>query len=227
MFNSSSIFRGSEFKNGLIKKFLSKAKVKLIFSNSSFKASHIERAQYTLERLIFSHITAKESLAYIHVLQNLVDRYNSTIHSFTHFTPYEVENDLKKQDEVMIRFGRKYQKLKKVTPKFALNDKVRILLFKGPFHRGYNLQRSYEVFKIARIIDHKIPLYVLEDEKNREIAGVFNEFELVLVDIDRFRVNVIQRKKIRGKEWVKLRWKGYPKEFDSWQEEEASDLVNL
>lgn len=96
----------------------------------------IFRTQLTLERLIFSHITARESLEYVNFLQQLVHRYNVTRHSFTKYTPQEVEENLEIQDEVLLKFGRKYQKLKKQSPKFKIGDEVRIQLFKGPFHRG-------------------------------------------------------------------------------------------
>ena len=101
----------------------------------------VERAQYTIERLIFSHITAHESLSYIGVLQKLITKYNKTKHSFTGFSPIEIENSDKKQDIVLLKFGDRYRKLKKREPKFSPGDKVRILLFKSPFHRGYNIQR--------------------------------------------------------------------------------------
>lgn len=135
-------FRGSEFRNGEFEKFLSRLKIKLIFTNSSFKCSHIERAQYTLERLIFSHITARESLEYVNFLQHLVNRYNSTRHSFTKYTPHEAEKSVEAQDEILIRFGQKYQKMQQQKPKFKVGDIVRILLFKGPFHRGMDTDRE-------------------------------------------------------------------------------------
>ena len=135
---------GPEFKNRMMMQFLKSLNIKLIFSQSSFKASNVERAQYTLERLIFSHITAHETLNYTEILQDLITRYNKTKHSFTGFSPLEVENSEENQDIVLSKFGEKYRKLKKKDPKFLLNDAVRILLFKSPFHRGYNIQRSYE-----------------------------------------------------------------------------------
>ena len=109
--------------------------IKIIFTQSSFKASGIERAQYTLERLIFNHITSHETLNYIEVLQKLITRYNKTIHSFTEYTPLEVESSEEKQDAVLLKFGEKYKKLKERHPKYSLEDEVRILLFKSPFHR--------------------------------------------------------------------------------------------
>ena len=135
---------GPEFKNRMMMQFLKSLNIKLIFSQSSFKASNVERAQYTLEPLIFSHITAHETLNYTEILQDLITRYNKTKHSFTGFSPLQVENSEENQDIVLSKFGEKYRKLKKKDPKFLLNDAVRILLFKSPFHRGYNIQRSYE-----------------------------------------------------------------------------------
>lgn len=92
---------------------------------------------------------------------------------------------------------------------------------------GYNLQRSYERFTISKIIEHKIPLYILRDEKEREILGVFNEFELVPVKLERYRVNVLETKRVRNKGWVKLKYKGYPDEFSEWVEESAADMIDL
>ena len=132
---------GVEFKNKLFIDRMKKLNINLIFSQSTFKASHVERAQYTLERLIYSHITANETLKYIDVLQHLVNRYNKTRHSFTGFTPWEVENDELIQDRVFIKFAQRYHKVKRRKPKYNVGDCVRILLFKSPFHRGYNIQR--------------------------------------------------------------------------------------
>ncbi len=60
---------------------------------------------------------------------------HKTRHSFTGFTPLEVESCEKKQDIVLLKFGEKYRKLKKKNPIFSVEDEVRILLFKSPFHR--------------------------------------------------------------------------------------------
>ena len=96
----------------------------------------VERVQQTLQRLIYNFITEEESLRYINVLQHLVDRYNKTAHSFTGYSPYEVESDLSIQSQVLIKFAEKYDKVKKINPQFAIGDTVRILLHKSAFHRS-------------------------------------------------------------------------------------------
>ena len=136
---------GSEFRNHLMFQMLKSLNIKIIFTQSSFKASGIERAQYTLERLIFSHITAHATLSYIEILQDLITRYNKSKHSFTGFTPLEVESSEEKQDIVLMKFGEKYRKLRKRHAKYSIGDEVRILLFKSPFHRLVNI--SYFINK--------------------------------------------------------------------------------
>ena len=218
---------GPEFKNELFINMMKKLNIKLIFSQSSFKAAHVERAQYTLERLIYSHITAFETLKYIDVLQHLVNRYNHTKHSFTGFSPLEVENNEEIQDKVFIKFAQRYEKVKKKEPKYKIGDWVRILLHKSPFHRGYNIQRSYERFKVHKILPHKIPLYVLTDDKNRVIVGLFNEFELTKVNLSRYRVVINERMTKKGKNWVKLHYKGYSDKEDEWREVKDDDIVDI
>ena len=71
----------------------------------------------------------------------------------------------------------------------------------------YNLQRSYERFEIEQIINHKIPFYILRDEKDRILSGYFNDYELVKIDLEKYRVNVLKKKKVRGRNWVKLSFK--------------------
>lgn len=201
--------------------------IKLIFSQSSFKASHVERAQYTLERLIYSHITAYETLKYIDVLQHLVKRYNHTKHSFTGFTPFIVENDEKVQDQVLIKFAQRYDKVKPKAPKYKVGDTVRMLLYKSPFHRGYNIQRSYERYKIHKILPHKLPLYVLSDEQDRVMIGLFNEYELTKVKLSRYRVVVNDSMTRKGKKWIKVHYKGYSSDLDEWREVKGKEFVNI
>ena len=42
----------------------------------------------------------------------------------------------------------------------------------------FNFLFSYERFVVHKLIKYKIPLYILRDEQERVIAGLFNEFEV-------------------------------------------------
>lgn len=87
--------------------------------------------------------------------------------------------------------------------------------------------RSYERFKIHKILPHKIPLYVLCDEKNRVLVGLFNEFELTRVNLTRYRVVVRDRTKKKGQSWVRLHYKGYSDDYDEWKMDKNNELVDI
>lgn len=78
---------------------------------------------------------------------------------------------------------------------------------------------------IKHVSKHKLPRYTLQDEMNREIEGYFSDHELVRTQLTRYRSSVIDRKKIKGIPWIKLKWKGYPDEFNSWVKEKDLDWV--
>lgn len=215
---------GSEFNNKLFSKFLKKLGIRLIFSKSNQKASTIERFQQTLQKKIYLYITQNESLRFIHVLNDVVCLYNNTHHRFLKCTPFEVETSRDIRNNLMLKHAKKLFNLKKQKPNFAIGDVVRISLKKTPFHRAYNLQRTYERFIIRNINKIlPIPRYELKDELGRDIDGNFLGGELVKINIDRYRSNVIKKRKKKGKIEYLHRFKGYSNDFDLWQTVEQSD----
>jgi hypothetical protein len=96
---------------------------------------------------------------------------------------------------------------------------VRIAKIKGKFSRGYNEQASQEIFKIVEVKKNfKIPLYVLSNYRGDEIIkGSFYPFELVRVRGDVFRVEkVLKRRKVRGRNQLFVKWKGFDDTYNSW-----------
>jgi len=63
-----------------------------------------------------------------------------------------------------------------------------------------------------------IPMYMLSNFRGDEILkGSFYEFELVKVTGDVFRVEkVLKRRKIRGREQMFVKWKGFDDSYNSW-----------
>ena len=80
---------------------------------------------------------------------------------------------------------------------------------------------------MSDVLSTKRPSYRLVDEKDRPITGRFYEYEITPVNLSRYRVNVVGRKKIRGSDWIKLKYKGYDKDFDEWIKESESDIIDL
>lgn len=67
----------------------------------------------------------------------------------------------------------------------------------------------------------------MRDENQRVIAGLFNEYELVKINLPRYRVIVKDKKIKKNKKWVKLHYKGYSEEFDEWRLDDNNEIVPL
>jgi hypothetical protein len=68
----------------------------------------------------------------------------------------------------------------KLTPKFRfeVGDRVRVLLSKGVFGKGYTPRFSKELFKVVERIGRTPPVYTLEGEKGDEIIGKWLEVNI-------------------------------------------------
>ena len=62
----------------------------------------------------------------------------------------------------------------------------------------------------------KIPRYILKDENGNKIEGHFSPYEMIRVDLNRYRATII-KSRIRNKQTQYLhRFKGYGPQFDLW-----------
>ena len=215
---------GKEFKNNLFKEYLNKMGVKLVFSKSNQKASTVERFQKTIQRKIYMYITEFESLRFIHQLEKIVKNYNMTIHSFLGASPLEVECSKKLQFKVMVLHGEKYSKIKKRKPTFVPGDIVRLALKKTSFHRSYNLQKTYEHLFIHKVNTKlKFPRYQIKDQNLNLIDGDCLGYELIKIDLDSYRANILKTRIRRGVKQFLHSFKGYDSNFNLWMTLEESN----
>lgn len=215
---------GPEFDNKKFKKYMSDVGVNLIFSKSENKCSTVERFQKTIQRKIYLYITEFETRRFVHILHKIVENYNSSTHSFLKASPFDVETDKELQNNVMMLHAQKVQSVKKQKPKFKIGDIVRIALKKSQFHRSYNLQRTYERFVVCSVDTKlKIPRYLLKDENGIAIKGHFLAHEMIIVDLDRYRAEIIKTRSIAGEKQYLHRFKGYGPQFDLWLTNNQSD----
>ena len=86
------------------------------------------------------------------------------------------------------------------------------------FHRSYNLQNTYERFRIYKIDkSFKNPRYFLKEEDGSYITGSFTRNELTRVNLEKFKASVIAEKNIKGKKYVLLDFKGYSPKYQEWK----------
>ena len=163
-----------------------------------------ERFIRTLKNKFFKHMTAISKSVYFDVLDDIVNKYNNTVHRTIKMKPIEVTDDsYVEYDEDFI----------KKNPKFKVGDHVRISKNKNIFAKGYTPNWSEEVFVISKIKNTVPWSYTISDLNGEEIIGSFYEKELQKTNQEEFRIEKVLKRK-GDKLYVK--WKGYNNSFNSW-----------
>ena len=143
-------------------------------------------------------MTAVSKNFYFDVLDNIVNKYNNTVHRTIKMKPIDVTAD---------SYAEYNEDWNKKDPKFKVGDHVRILA------KGCTPNWSEEVFVVSRI-ENTVPwTYVINDLNGELITGSFYKKELQKTSQEKFRMEkVLQRK--GDKLYVK--WKGYDNSVNSW-----------
>ena len=102
------------------------------------------------------------------MLDDIVDKYNNTIHKTIEMKPIDVTGD--SNAEYIENPNKKDLKVK-------VGDYVRISKFKNIFAKGYTPNWSEEVFVVSKIKNTVPWPYVVSDLNGEEITGSFYEKE--------------------------------------------------
>ena len=78
--NKIWVDQGSEFYNKSFKDFLKINNIEMYSIYNEGKSVVAERFVWTLKNQIFKHMTAVSKNVYFDVLENIVDKYNNTVH---------------------------------------------------------------------------------------------------------------------------------------------------
>ena len=163
-----------------------------------------ERFIRTLKNKLHKYMTAVSKDVYYDVLDDIIKKYNNTVHSTIEIKPKDVIDD---------NFTKYIEESNKKDPKFNIGDDVRISNYKNVFAKGYAPNWSEEVFVVIKIKNTVPWTYELNDLNGERILGSFYEKELQKPNRKEFRIEKIPRRK-GDKLYVK--WKGYNDSFNSW-----------
>ena len=161
-----------------------------------------ERFIKTLKNKVFKYMTTISKNVYIYVLNDIINRYNNTVHKTIKIKPIAASNDVECNEDS-----------NKKNPKFKIGDRVKISKYKNKFAKGYVSNWSEDVF-IVNEIKNTVPLtYTISNLNGVKVIGTFYEKELQTTNQKEFRIEKILKRK-GDKLYVK--WKGYDNSFNSW-----------
>ena len=148
-------------------------------------------------------MTAISENIYFDMLEDIVNKYNNTVHRTIKMNPIDVTDD---------SFVEYNEESNKKYPKFKFDDQVRISKYKNIFAKGYTPNWSEEVLVIKKVKNTVPRTYVINDLNGKEMTGSFYEKELQKTNQEEFRIEKILKRKV-DKLYVK--WKGYDNSFNS------------
>ena len=130
----------------------------------------------TLKNKIMAAISKN---VYFDFLDNIVNKYNNTVHKTIKTKPIDVTDD---------SYTEYVENSNKKDPKFKVGDHVRISKYKNIFAKGYTPNWSEEVFVVSKIKNTVLWTYVINDLNGEEIIGTFYEKELQKTNQKEFRI---------------------------------------
>ena len=168
--------RGKEFYNNIFQDFLNKNDIKLYSRNTSVGAVFAERFNRTIRDLLKKIVFEQGDAKWIDVLPTITKQYNNRIHSSTKLSPKDAS--LKKNEGFV--YKNLLDKRKKVTPKFQINDLIRVADLKKTFSKGDTTNWSYKLYKITEIINDTIPSYKIDNLIERYNESLLKKTELTM-----------------------------------------------
>ena len=218
-------YRGLEYSNRAVQRLLSQHSVEWLPLGGTMKAAIAERANKSVQILIYKYLSAKETTRYIDVLDSLVETYNGRPHrSLEGMTPNEADradNEGRVQGIHHARYGKLAERRKKKL-RFKVGDLVRVKTATGKVSsssRAYAEQFKGEYFRIVRI-NRTMPvaLYYLRSMDTEEfIEGGFYAQELQRQRSEVYKIEkVLGRRVRRGVPELKVKWKYFGPRWNEW-----------
>ena len=127
-----------------------------------------ERFIRTLKNKIFKHMAAISKNVYFDVLDDIVNKYNNTVHRTIKMKPIDITDGY---------YVESHENPNKKDSKFKVCRHVRISKYKSIFAKGYTPNWSEEVFVVNKIKNTVPWTYVTDDLNGEEFIGSFYEKE--------------------------------------------------
>ena len=217
---------GVEFYSRSMSKLLIKYKVHRYSTfNRDIKVAVAERVIRTIKTKIFKFLTLNNTNRYIDSLQDIVLQYNISKHcgilgnipiNIHLCTSQSFFNNLNQQ-----LYKKRGSVVKSFSSLLTVGENVRLkstLSTQHKFKKAYAIRNTTEIFKITSVnTNHNPVTYFISDLNDTPISGCFYRQELVPVTLkDNYKIEILQTRKRKGREEIKVRYIDYPNEKTQW-----------
>ena len=172
--------RGLEFYNVQVQKVFQNYGINhySIPTKSKWKASIVERVIRTLKTRIERYFTKNNTKKWYPILEQLTTNYNATPHRSHGHVPMKINHE--NQQAV---YKRLYPNISVRTDcRLQVGDKVRKIIDKTLFEKGYTANWSEEIYKIKEIRQSNgVCWYYLTTLDNEAVEGIWYYYQLNLV----------------------------------------------
>ena len=220
--------RGKEFDNKLTINYLRKKNIKVFFAQGDTKCAVVERFQQTFQGLIYKYLVQNETYRYIDVLQQLIRNYNETVIDVLGLSPAEAELPQNWERVAAAHSKHRFRmRVKKIKPRFNVDDVVRVTLIKKSFKRSYDITHSHQRYIIHAVNTIKlVPYYILKDEHDNILSGKFYGSQLIKVKIPSYRGYPLKSRMRKSKKEYLMRFTGYSSDYDEWVPSDKLEEIN-
>ena len=140
-------------------------------------------------------MTAISKNVYFDVLDDIVHKYNNTVHKTIKVKHIDVTDD---------SYPEYNEDFNKKDPKFKVSDHVRISKYRNIFAKGYTPNWSEELFLVSEI-ENTVPwTYVVSDLNGEDINGSFYEKEFQKTGQEKSGIKKVLKREV---DKLHVKWK--------------------
>jgi len=211
---------GSEFINKKFTDYLEKNGIKQILGEAGKPQSNglIKRANATIKELIQKSIEINPKFDWVQNLDKLIENINNSNHRITGYTPNEIQNAFKNDDNIVLESARdKELKIKKGNISKEVFEKGDLVRLHQPSDKTrqvwsneiYEIERVYKPKKSYSVYEYKVE--GLKDRfKEEELLKVVGDPQNKIEKVQKFVISKLVKPVIKdNKEYYEVQWKGY------------------
>ncbi|EGT46033.1 hypothetical protein CAEBREN_31586 [Caenorhabditis brenneri] len=142
--------------------------------NTNVKACYAENAIMRIKIRLEKLFTLSGGYSWVPELQTVIDGLNATYMNSIGTSPEKVT--WKNAQRI---WNRLYGTLKSRVASYKVGDTVRVLIENTPLSKGTRAKWTEEVFKVIKVVEYDIPVYILSDLRGSELDGIWYEEEMI------------------------------------------------